>query len=605
MAASWCPIEHHEAGQALLFGLVFLGVSAVVAFEFIRLARLVGEKTRAIHATDAAAYSTGVLHARLLNYDAHTNRALIANEIALAKWLSIGSWAENLQFAAARYQHADFSPSVLHQAGLSAYLPYRQATITYASVLSDIAAKAKNAAQAHDRAKTIIATSQKNAHRDIALIRRQLQNDIVQANLGVHEPDIYGWHIGGHFQGIDETDARKKKTDATKVEVKEEIPFSHPNQTDTVKLLKRLAQTDSFLKARTWAVNSTSKDCPNKQGAITRHGSTDVNIQGWLSSDTLQWRHRQLLQSNSSLCAFENTMLSTQQLNNASWLLQAPVPLRTLSAPAQALILPRHRYRFRIRHRFNHAPSALKLMTQNDIHDQDEPLENETPNADMTPGLMKKFRTDVDVYFRDPVTKKEKKGDLLHPYWHIRLAESADEKGQALLEALFVLMAALLLLMGLGTISKVLTQSHQALIGSRALAFQKAFQAETVDTLSVYGDSASLHPPSHAITRIDTLPDDEIRQALGMHNKGIVIADWPPKDTSKSAVMHRTVLLVGSYAENALPHFPPKASHPNLFPQQVEPIMLKEILRKVEAATMLPPLFDDPAYWGDVTEEKK
>lgn len=87
---TWCPIEHHEAGQALLFGLVFLGVSAVVAFEFIRLARLVGEKTRAIHATDAAAYSTGVLHARLLNYDAHTNRALIANEIALAKWLSIG-----------------------------------------------------------------------------------------------------------------------------------------------------------------------------------------------------------------------------------------------------------------------------------------------------------------------------------------------------------------------------------------------------------------------------------------------------------------------------------------------------------------------------------
>ena len=79
---------HPETGQALLLGLVFLGASAVVAFEFIRLARLVGEKTRVIHAADAAAYSTGVLHARLLNYDAHTNRALIANEMALAQWLS-------------------------------------------------------------------------------------------------------------------------------------------------------------------------------------------------------------------------------------------------------------------------------------------------------------------------------------------------------------------------------------------------------------------------------------------------------------------------------------------------------------------------------------
>lgn len=595
---------HPEAGQALLLGLVFLGASAVVAFEFIRLARLVGEKTRVIHTADAAAYSTGVLHARLLNYDAYTNRALIANEMALAQWLSIGSWAENLKLAAARYQQKDFSPSMLQQAGLDAYLPYRQATITYAEVLSDIATKAKKAAQAHNRAKTIIATSQKNAHRDIALIRRQLQNDIVQANLQMPAPDIYGWHIGGHFQGIDETDARKKKVEATKTEVKEEIPFSYPNQADTITLLRRLAQTDSFLKARTWAIHSTSKSCPNKQGAITRHGSTDVNIQGWLSSDTLQWRRRQLPQSNSSLCAFENTTLSAQQLSNASWLLQAPVPLRTLSASAQALSLPRHSYRFRIRHRFKHVPPSLKLDARNDDSTQDEPVENETPNTDIAPGLIKKIRTDVDVYFRDPTTKKEKKGDLFHPYWHIRLAESADEKGQALLEAIFILMAALLLLIGLGTISKALMQSHQSLVGSRALAFQKAFQAEKIDTFSAYEDTVNAHSSSHAIARTDTLPDDEIRQALGLNNKGIVLADWPPQGASQSAITHRTVLLVGSYAENSLPPSPPEAPHPNLFPQQMEPVMLKEILRSVEVTTISPPLFNDRADWGNVIAEK-
>ena len=596
---------HPEAGQALLLGLVFLGASAVVAFEFIRLARLVGEKTRVIHAADAAAYSTGVLHARLLNYDAHTNRALIANEMALAQWLSIGSWAENLKLAAARYQQKDFSPSMLQQAGLDAYLPYRQATITYAVVLSDIATKAKKAAQAHDRAKTIIATSQKNAHRDIALIRRQLQSDIVQANLGVPAPDIYGWHIGGHFQGIDETDARKKKVEAIKTEVKEEIPFSYPNQADTITLLRRLAQTDSFLKARTWAINSTSKNCPtNIQETITRHGGTDVRAQGWVSTDTVLWQHLKQPALNTSLCATENVILSTQQLSNASWLLQAPVPLRTLSAPAQALSLPRHSYRFRIRHRFKHVPPSLKLDAQNDDPIQDEPVENETSNTDIAPGLTKKFRTDVDVYFRDPTTKQEKKGDLFHPYWHIRLAESADEKGQALLEAIFVLMAALLLLVGLGTISKALTQSHQSLVGSRALAFQKAFQAEKIDTFAAYEDTVNAHSLSHAIARTDTLPDDEIRQALGVNNKGIVIADWPPQGASKSAITHRTVFLVGSYAENSLPPSPPEAPHPNLFPQQMEPVMLKEILRSVEVATMSPPLFNDRADWGNVIAEK-
>lgn len=592
---------HPEAGQALFFGLIFLGASAFVAFEFIRLARLIGEKTRVINAADAAAYSTGVLHARLLNYDAQTNRALIANEMALAQWLSIGSWAENLKLAAARYQQTDFSPSMLQKAGLGAYLPYRQATITYASVASDIATKAKNAAQAHDRAKTMIATSQKNAHRDIALIRRQLQNDIVQANLATPTPDIYGWHIGGHFQGIDETDARKKKFDAINADLKEEIPFSYPNQTDTVKLLKRLAQTDSFLKARTWAVNSKSKNCSNTQASIKRYGGTDVDAQGWLSTDTLLWQHLKL---PTSLCATENTTLSTQQLNNTSWLLQSLAPLRTLSASAQALSLPQHSYRFRIRHRFHHAPPSLKLAAQQNVNDRDEPLENETPNPDIAPGLIKNFRTDVHVYFRDPVTKKEKKGDLFHPYWHIRLAESVDEKGQALLEAIFVLMAALLLLIGLGTISKALMQSHQALIGSRALAFEKAFQAEKSGIFAAYEDNASLYSPSHAITRTDTLPDDEVKQALGMNNKGIVIANWPPQDASQSAVTHRTVLLVGSYAENSLPHFPSETLHPNLFPQQTEPAMLKEILRSVEVAMMSAPLLNDRTHWENVLEEK-
>ena len=53
----------------------------------------VNEKQRLANAADAAALSAAVWQARALNFDAYTNRAIVANEAALAQSVSLRSWS--------------------------------------------------------------------------------------------------------------------------------------------------------------------------------------------------------------------------------------------------------------------------------------------------------------------------------------------------------------------------------------------------------------------------------------------------------------------------------------------------------------------------------
>lgn len=79
-------------GQALPLGLFLLFLSALVLYYMFNSGQAVSEKMRVTNAADAAAYSVGVQQARVLNYDAYANRAIVANEIAIAQMLSLQSW---------------------------------------------------------------------------------------------------------------------------------------------------------------------------------------------------------------------------------------------------------------------------------------------------------------------------------------------------------------------------------------------------------------------------------------------------------------------------------------------------------------------------------
>jgi hypothetical protein len=53
----------------------------------------VNDKIKLLNAADAAAYSAAIWEARSLNYQAYMNRAIVANEVAIAQLVSLRSWS--------------------------------------------------------------------------------------------------------------------------------------------------------------------------------------------------------------------------------------------------------------------------------------------------------------------------------------------------------------------------------------------------------------------------------------------------------------------------------------------------------------------------------
>jgi hypothetical protein len=81
------------AGQALVVALAFAALLAGGSLLVFSLGQTVNDKLRLQNAADAAAYSAALWEARSLNFQAYTNRAIVANEVAIAQFVSLRSWS--------------------------------------------------------------------------------------------------------------------------------------------------------------------------------------------------------------------------------------------------------------------------------------------------------------------------------------------------------------------------------------------------------------------------------------------------------------------------------------------------------------------------------
>ena len=85
-----------ERGQAIPIGIAaLLGITLLILILF-NTGQVVSEKMRLENAADAAAYSGLIWQARTLNYIAYTNRAMVANEVAIAQLVTMVSWSRYL-----------------------------------------------------------------------------------------------------------------------------------------------------------------------------------------------------------------------------------------------------------------------------------------------------------------------------------------------------------------------------------------------------------------------------------------------------------------------------------------------------------------------------
>jgi len=82
-------------GQALIFGLLLLSCAGLVVILLFNGSMLAVTKSQLQNAADAGAYSAAVLQARDANFSAYTNRAMIANQVAVAQFVSMKSYFED------------------------------------------------------------------------------------------------------------------------------------------------------------------------------------------------------------------------------------------------------------------------------------------------------------------------------------------------------------------------------------------------------------------------------------------------------------------------------------------------------------------------------
>ncbi|MFC0253897.1 pilus assembly protein TadG-related protein [Massilia consociata] len=99
-----------QAGQALVLCLLFAGAAALVSLLLFNSGMLANTKTQLQNAADAGAYSGAVMLARDHNFSAYANRAMVANQVAVAQLVSLDSYLEDAASTHARLndlvQHA-------------------------------------------------------------------------------------------------------------------------------------------------------------------------------------------------------------------------------------------------------------------------------------------------------------------------------------------------------------------------------------------------------------------------------------------------------------------------------------------------------------------
>ncbi|MEM5551763.1 hypothetical protein HJP15_12360 [Pseudoalteromonas sp. NEC-BIFX-2020_002] len=83
---------HKERGQSLVLGSVFLATIVMSILYLFNVSQQNLNKTKLQNSADATVISAAHLLSRDLNFKAYTNRAMVANHVAIAQYVGLSSW---------------------------------------------------------------------------------------------------------------------------------------------------------------------------------------------------------------------------------------------------------------------------------------------------------------------------------------------------------------------------------------------------------------------------------------------------------------------------------------------------------------------------------
>jgi hypothetical protein len=442
-----------QRGQALVFGIFLLFISSLTLFYLFNTGQLTREKTKLVNTADAVAYSVGLLEARALNFDAYTNRALLANEVAIAQMVSVASWAQYVgglpQGMLTNYGTGCYEPMPYYgkdmiltyglcwgaQIGSETIVPVAQATGQAATL----------AATASEALKTVLKASQTLLHSQLTNSRRELMQAVADAN----------YRNDGNV--VVDTDPLDDNFDSfTHKYVKDGSDGDERRRLG--ELAKTAAYKDSFVRKRSWTDYSLIPTCINvlpptpEFDHMDRRGGTEMlGYDEWKAMDTAS-HHRWYLVTPGwfeffiPYCAEYEGPLSygTQAAVNGeeqgggsyggstgdnpvasgmassdSWNYSGIPEVHDLSADALKDKNPKLRLAVRLmrakdQSRTTDAASQIKVGGRLAVYDGKQ--------AD---GVMA-AASSSEVYFERPEKRQDgmkELGSLFNPFWHVRLVQ--------------------------------------------------------------------------------------------------------------------------------------------------------------------------------------
>lgn len=261
---------HYQKGQALVYGLFIMAAGAAGTFFFFNTGQLYHEKSRLVNTADMVAYSAGVMNARALNFQAYTNRAMIANTVAIAQLVSLSSWiqyVDNLGMygrSVLKPKFIAFYPSYFLAAGIG---PPLQAGLNDSGVLQGL----ENAA---DASVAMLAGAQSVAYAGLVPVRQQVMSEVASAN----------YRNDGSVSVDMLPDSVTEWGDFLK-------HYSGDERARFAEAVKTAANEDAFVSRRSWSMPGLWPDCAvafPRLDRLDRRGGTElIGYDEWKSVDTL------------------------------------------------------------------------------------------------------------------------------------------------------------------------------------------------------------------------------------------------------------------------------------------------------------------------------
>jgi hypothetical protein len=243
------------------------GVAAL--FFLFNTGQLSSEKTKLVNTADAVAYSAGVMHARTLNFEAYTNRAMLANTVAIAQLVSLASWVQytdNLAtygFAAQMPQFELFSPSMQAAQSMGSSL---KNDLIDSGALEDIAKASDNIIS------KLLMNSQRIAYDGLVSARKDVMQQVADANY-LNDGAVIVDDFPLTMNEFRDFSSRYTGDDRTRF-------------ADTSRIS---AKRDGFVNRRDWVLPASFPVECYELDFLTRAGGTElIDFDQWKALDTLE-----------------------------------------------------------------------------------------------------------------------------------------------------------------------------------------------------------------------------------------------------------------------------------------------------------------------------